>query len=323
MKMIFEREMLNQHVINHKSLLLILFLLLAFFHAKQQPSVTKNKEIDFVSDTQQPLFVEKLKLAPNHNTEATSMIFAEMLKNKPAVVYMLGDIVGLGSSNRKWRAADQFIDSCRKEKIAIHALLGNHDVMWTRKKGEHNFTKRFPQDDKIGYINVEDSIATIMLNSNFKKLSDDEIARQSAWYESALSKLESDQAVKMIIVCCHHAPYTNSLIVNSSPQVQKYFVPAFLQTKKCRLFITGHAHAFEHFKISGKDFLTIGGGGGLHQPLDSSANRIPDLASAYKPMFHYLSMQRNGNKLLIASHCLSPDFSGFKNGYSFEIKLTE
>jgi predicted MPP superfamily phosphohydrolase len=315
--------MINRSIIYYKTLLLILFLLLASLQAKQQQSVTKNKEIDFVSDTQQPLSIEKLKLPSNHNTEAASMIFAEILKNNPVVVYMLGDIVGVGSSNHKWQAADKFIDSCRKEKIAIHALLGNHDVMWTRKKGENNFGKRFPQDDKIGYINIEDSIATVMLNSNFKKLSNDEIAKQSAWYKSALLKLESDNAVMMIIVCCHHAPYTNSLIVNSSEKVQKYFVPAFLQAKKCKLFITGHAHAFEHFKISAKDFLVIGGGGGLHQPLDSSANRIPDLASTYKPLFHYLSMQRNWSKLLITSHFLTSDFSGFKNGYSFEIKLDE
>ncbi len=315
--------MINRSIIYYKILLLILFLLLASLQVKTQPLVTKNKEIDFVSDTQQPLSIEKLKLPSNHNTEATSMIFAEILKNNPAVVYMLGDIVGLGSSNRKWKTVDKFIDSSRKEKIAVHALLGNHDEMWTRKKGEYNFAKRFPQDDKIGYIQMEDSIATVMLNSNFNKLSAEEIIKQSAWYKSALLNLESDGRVVMIIVCCHHAPYTNSLIVRPSQQVRKYFVPLFLETNKCKLFITGHAHAFEHFKISTKDFLVIGGGGGLHQPLDSSVNKTVDLASTYKPIFHYLSMQREPNKLWITSHFLASDFSGFKNGYSFEIILNQ
>ncbi len=315
--------MINHHPINYKPLLLIIFFLSIFISAKPQQPATKNKEIDFVSDTQQPLAIEKIKLKSNHNTRATSMIFSEILKNNPEALYMLGDIVGLGSSNRKWKPVDKFIDSCHKEKIDIHALLGNHDVMWTRKKGERNFIKRFPLDNKFGYTSISDSIAVVMLNSNFKKLTDDEISKQSEWYKSELQKLDSSNEIKMIIVCCHHAPYTNSLIVGSSKLVQQYFVPDFLQTKKCKLFITGHAHAFEHFKISGKDFLTIGGGGGLHQPLDSSANKIPDLAETYKPMFHYLSIQRNGSALLITSHFLNQDFLGFQNGYSFEIKMTE
>jgi predicted MPP superfamily phosphohydrolase len=313
--------MTNLNIINSKWLLLVSFFLFSFIHAKSQQTTKQNKEIDFVSDTQQPLAIEKIKLKSNHNTKATSMIFSEILKNDPVALYMLGDIVGLGSSNRKWKTVDKFIDSCHKEKIEVHALLGNHDVMWTRKKGEKNFTKRFPQDDKLNYTSITDSIAIIMLNSNFKKLSDNEIEQQSVWYKLNLQKLDSNDAVKMIIVCCHHAPYSNSLIVGSSKQVQQYFVPGFLQTKKCKLFITGHAHAFEHFKISGKDFLTIGGGGGLHQPLNTSANKIADLASEYKPMFHYLAMLRNGNELLIISRFLTTDFTDFQNGYSFEIKM--
>src|ERR1700742_961630 len=107
------------------------------------------------------------------------------------------------------------------------------------------------------------------------------------WYKSTLSSLDNNTAIKTIIVSCHHAPYTNSTIVGCSKPVQQYFVPAYIQTKKCRLFITGHAHAFEHFKSQGKDFLVIGGGGGLHQPLDTSNSCISDLVSKYKPMFHY------------------------------------
>ena len=318
--MIFNTKMINRYSINYKPLLLTILLLSIFISAQPQQPATKNKEIDFVSDTQQPLTIEKIKLKSNHNTRATSLIFSEILKNNPAALYMLGDIVGLGSSNRKWRTVDKFIDSCHIEKIDIHALLGNHDVMWTRKKGEKNFSKRFPLDHKLGYTIITDSVAVVMLNSNFKKLNEDEIKSQSEWYKSELRKLDTSNEAKMIIVCCHHAPYTNSLIVGSSKPVQQYFVQDFLQTKKCKLFITGHAHAFEHFKISEKDFLTIGGGGGLHQPLDTSANKIPELASTYKPMFHYLSMQRNGSRLFITSHFLNSDFSGFQNGYSFEIK---
>jgi len=297
----------------YKHILLLFFLFSGI--------VTRSQtEIDFVSDTQAPMTVEKIKLHANHNTLATAMIFSEMLKNKPLAVYMLGDVVSVGSSNHKWKMVDNFVDSCHENKITVHALLGNHDVMWTRKKGEMNFAKRFPDFKDIGYVTITDSIAVIMLNSNFKKLSSDEIAQQQNWYQTTLKSLDSNDAVKIIIVSCHHAPFSNSLIVHSSIPVQKYFVPDFLHTRKCKLFITGHAHSFEHFTFSGKDFLVIGGGGGLHQPMDTSANKIPDLASQYKPMFHYLSLQRYGDSLLLVSHFVKQDFTGFEKGYSFEIK---
>jgi hypothetical protein len=234
---------------------------------------------------------------------------------------MLGDVVGVGSNNRKWVGIDKFIDNCKKNDIAVHALLGNHDIMWSRSRGEINFQKRFPDNVDVGYVSITDSLAVVMLNSNFKKLSAKEIDKQEKWYVSELGKLNADGAIKAIIVSCHHAPYSNSRIVGSSTPVQHYFVPPFIQTPKCCLFITGHAHAFEHFNYAGKDFLVIGGGGGLHQPLDTSARRRPDIASGYKPAFHYLSIERSNDALLITSHYLRPDFSGIEKGYSFEIKL--
>jgi UDP-2,3-diacylglucosamine pyrophosphatase LpxH len=302
--------------------LLSSFLLISFLYSKAQQSLP-NHEIDFVSDTQQPMEIEKLKLHANHNLQATAMIFSDILKNNPLAVYMLGDIVALGYSNHKWHKVDQFIDSCRKVGIAVHGLLGNHDVMFDDKKGEKNFTKRFPDNIRTGYIAVTDSVAVVLLNSNFKKLSVTDKAKQLKWYESKLAELDRDDAIKTIIVCCHHSPYSNSLIVGSSVLVQKGFVPAYLRSKKCSLFISGHSHNFEHFKFSGKNFLVIGGGGGLHQPLDTSAKSIPDIAHNYKPMFHYLSIQRETGKLLITSTFLKNDFSGFAKGYSFEINIIQ
>ena len=291
------------------------------FQKNDDPDTNSHHEIDFISDTQQPMVLEELRLHPDHNTKATSLLLGDILQRKPLGIYLLGDVVALGSSNHKWSAMDRFFDSCRKNNIAVHGLLGNHDLMWSRKKGETNFQHRFPDNVDIGYISMTDSIAVVLLNSNFNKLSAIEIDKQERWYASTLDSLNREKSVKTIIVCCHHAPFSNSRIVGSSAQVRLYFVPAFIQTTKCKLFITGHAHAFEHFKYSGKNFLVIGGGGGLHQPLDTSAGRIPDIAFDYKPMFHYLSIQRLGDTLLLTSHFLKSDFSGIERGYSFLLSV--
>lgn len=230
---------------------------------------------------------------------------------------MLGDVVGLGFSNHKWKKVDLFLDSCRKQGTNVCAVLGNHEVMGRPKKGESNFQKRFPMNVRTGYVSVTDSVAIVLLNSNFKKLSTEDEKIQAGWYKSTMAVLETDSSVKAIIVCCHHAPYTNSKIVKCADKVQQYFVDEYIRSKKAQLFITGHAHAFEHFKVKGKDFLVIGGGGGLHQPLGDPAKGYNDAAADYKPMFHYLSVKRLGDKLFTTSHCIKTDFSGFDCGYSF------
>ncbi len=79
--------------------------------------------------------VEKIILRSNHNIKATSLLFSDMLKSRPLAIYMLGDVVAVGSINHKWNRVDRFLDSCRKNTIAVHGLLGNHDIMWNRNTG--------------------------------------------------------------------------------------------------------------------------------------------------------------------------------------------
>jgi hypothetical protein len=275
--------------------------------------------IAFASDTQQPMWVEKLFLKSNHNEMATSMIFQDVDQQRPAAFFILGDVVSLGYKNKTWTAVDSYIKQCAKDSIPVYATLGNHEVIFNAKRGTDNFRRRFPMYKPAGYSEVVDSVAVVLLNSNFSKMSAADIAAQDNWYTAALQQLDADPAVKCIIVGCHHSPYTKSKVVKPSPGVQQHFVPAFIRSKKCLLFLSGHSHNFERFSSQGKCFLVIGGGGGLHQPLHAKAVSR-DLAADYKPMFHYLLIRRLGDSLQIVSRRLAPDFSGFSDGLSFSVK---
>lgn len=290
----------------------------SLFAAKaQSPTASSSNNIYFVSDTQQPMLVEKLWLKSNHNRQATAGIFTSILKERPKSLYMLGDVVGLGSSNHKWKKVDAFLDSCRSNGTTVCGVLGNHEVMGMAKKGEANFQKRFPMNVRTGYVSITDSVAVVLLNSNFSTLTDDENKFQREWYKKTLADLDASPEIKAVIVCCHHAPFTNSKIVKCSNKVQDNFVQDYIQSKKAQLFITGHAHAFERFRMQGKDFVVIGGGGGLHQPLNNTEKCLPDLATGYKPPFHYLSVKRIADKLYVTSHAINDAFNGFSEGYSF------
>ncbi len=279
----------------------------------------KHPILAFTSDTQQPMTVEKIFLKSNRNEEATKMIFRDVNALKPAAFFILGDVVSVGYRNSKWKDIDKYIAELKKDSIPVYATLGNHEVMFIASKGIKQFRSRFPEFKPEGYTEVIDSVAVVLLNSNFDKMKAIEIKTQDDWYIETMKKLDANPAVRAIIVGCHHSPYTNSTIVKPSIMVQQKFVPAFIASKKAQLFLTGHSHNFERFKMQGKDFLVIGGGGGLHQPL-LKAFITPDLEPKYKPAFHYLQVSREGNKLNILSRQLKTDFSGFDDGITFKVE---
>jgi len=281
---------------------------------------SKKPVIAFASDTQEPMWIETLWLKTDHNLKATKMIFHDVDSLRPKAFFILGDVVSLGRSKSAWKNIDRYIGRMVKDSIPVYATLGNHEVMFNAKKGIRNFRKRFPAYDPAGYVEVVDSVAVVLLNSNFSAMSLTAITNQNTWYQAKLDALDNDPAIKMVIVGCHHSPYTNSTIVTPSQGVTLNFVPPFIKSKKAILFLSGHSHNFESFKMQGKHFLVIGGGGGLHQPLRANNDKMHDLASDYKPEFHYLEVSREGDKLHILSRRLKPDFLGFDDGYTLTIK---
>ena len=187
--------------------------------------------------------------------------------------------------------------------------------------GERNFQTRFPDQVNTGYMINQDSIAIVMLNSNFSKMTKENIRIQDVWYGKIMKEMDSNDSIKAIIVSCHHSPYSDSKLVGSSRLVQEKFALPYIQSIKARLFISGHAHIFQHFIINGKNFLVIGGGGGLYHPIKSNRSGHIDMAPDYKPRYHYIAVSVYNNFLELISHKLKDDFTGTEEGLKFIIPL--
>lgn len=268
----------------------------------------------FVADTQAPMFVETLLLRSHNNRKATKLLFQDVLQRHPDAFFLLGDLVNLGYSNRQWKPIDRYVESLRQAGIPVNAILGNHEVMGRPRLGMRKFQQRFPDHQPTGYCKCFGEVAVVLVNSNFSVLSVNEDAAQTVWYQKTLEELDLDNNVRFIITGCHHSPFTASRIVKPSKEVEEKFVPAFLQSRKSCLFLSGHCHAYEHYKVESKDFLVIGGGGGLKQPLRQSIGTLVDVALDYKPLFHYVTVEVLGDMLEVTSRHIKKDFSGFEEG---------
>lgn len=276
---------------------------------------SKGPLIVFTSDTQSPLLAEHIIRRLDRNEKATEMIFKDVIAVRPSCLFILGDVVSLGYNNTKWKMIDVYLKQCADNRIPVYAVTGNHDLMGNGARGRQNFQARFAAHNFTGYSEVVDSVAVILLNSNFTKMTAAEIVNQDNWYASTLEQMDNNPAVKLAIVGCHHSPFTNSRAAKPSAAVREKFVQGFIQSKKCVLFLSGHSHNFEQFNQQGKCFFVIGGGGGPHQPMYSGKKEIThDLSAGYKPAFHYLEVRRSHDSLLLISRQVNADFSGLNDG---------
>src|SRR6476620_11228774 len=284
---------------------------------------TTNHTIAFAADTQAPMFVETILLRKHNNRKATQLLFADVLNRNPAAFFLLGDLVNLGYSKRQWRPIDRYVEALRKNNIPVHAILGNHEVMGRPREGMRKFQERFPDHELTGYVVCLNNVAIVLVNSNFSTLSVNEEVTQTVWYKRTLETLDEDANVDFIITGCHHSPFTNSRIVKPSKEVEEKFIPPFLQSRKSCLFLSGHCHAYEHYKVEGKDFMVIGGGGGLKQPLRQGIGTLADIALDYKPLFHYVMVEVSRDTLQVTSYHIKQDFSGFEDGRKTVIKKAD
>ena len=306
------------------SIILLLTLPFDICLADKADGFNENPEgsIIFVSDTQAPLEAEKIYMKMNRNTEATDLIFKEILNKKHASVFHMGDLVALGYNPHSWKAIDGFVDRLKEEKIPFYPILGNHEFIMFPLVGLEQFESRFPEHSFTGSLHIINGLAVILLNSNFLHMTKGAIQQQQSWYEKTISICEGDSAIKAVIVGCHHPPYTDSKNISFNKRVRQSLVPPFLQNKKTILFLSGHSHTFEHFVNGGKKFLNIGGGGGpQHKTVDKDED-LPNEVTRLKHKienFFYIKTILSKDHLKLSVQELNMDFSGFHTAYHMDL----
>ncbi len=152
--------------------------------------------------------------------------------------------------------------------------------------------------------------------------------QQQEWYLNELHTLEQDSTIKLVAVGCHHPPFSNSTIVGHSQEVRDEFVPPFMKSSKCRLFISGHAHTFQYFKdtLANKHFLVIGGGGGLLHTLNAGEpGELQDQVqwdTEYR-MFHFVRGSFSTKEFILNVMMLTEDLKGPQSVYKVLIPLND
>lgn len=216
-----------------------------------------------IADTQSTLEAEVWR--ENNDAERRKLLPA-VARTKPAFVVIAGDLVSWGSSTGRWREFDERSRDLHANGIPVLPVPGNHDY-W----GDNELRLYFAHFPEIRgqrwYERRYGPLALIFVDSNAGPLGEQAWQTQIDWYGATLDRLENDESVAAILVFLHHAPFTNSTVVDDDANVGRAFVPRFLKKGKTLAMVTGHAHGYERFEKQGKAFIVTGGGGGPRGPL--------------------------------------------------------
>lgn len=273
------------------------------------------------------MWFESLFVSRNNNERATELLLHHIAADSSITALVhLGDVTESSSRDHAWHRIDSLFHPLLERKVALYGTMGNHDYLFSAMAGEKNFIQRFPAFQRLGSVTKFPPLALILLNSNFSNLTDEETARQLQWYNAQLDSLDRDTTITMVVVGCHHPPFTNNTVIDPSKEVETMFVPPFLRHGKCLLFLSGHSHAFEHFQQHGKDFLVLGGGGGLQHSLRTGERqRWQDKFPFHteKRMFHYLRADVGEISLVLTILMLKEDFSEIVPVYTITLSPSE
>lgn len=261
-----------------------------------RPPGWTNLRIAVVGDLQR---TSRYEVWRERNTIQPRLI-KQIASNCPDALILLGDQVFEGSSTADWQYFDNAMKPISKIGIPVYPLYGNHEYFGVDAIARSNMRWRFPIASRTWYSVAMDSIGFVMLNTNFDEMSRDSAILQLRWFKTEIRTMTENPAIRSIIVCGHHPPFTNSSIVQDEMILRRYFLPVFERSYKGQLWLSGHSHAYEHFLHNGRHYVVSGGGGGPRHLVisEEGIRRHKDLyeGNPIRP-FHYLLVRRNAGTL--------------------------
>lgn len=269
-------------------------------------SVRPRPVVGILGDTQRTSLLEVWR---ERNDRQREVLLRQLAKQRPDVLIHLGDMVFYGSDHDDWDYFDRMMEPARRAGISVLPILGNHEYFGVDDIMQEHVRLRFGDAPLRWSSVVIDSVAYVLLNTNYREIGLDVMEQQRQWYTRTMQQFERADSVLFIVVCGHHPPYTNSTVVDDDELLQQYFLPAYMLSRKTAAWFSGHAHAYEHFYIDWKHFVVSGGGGGPRQrlltgPGEQHIDMYQPAAEAVLRPFHYCTVERSGRTLHVVMHPL-------------------
>jgi hypothetical protein len=236
-------------------------------------------------------------------------VIDRILELEPAYIVNSGDLVGSGGERVSWARFDATYAAVREKGVPYFPALGNHEYHDFGTRALDYYFTRFPDlKGRKWYAFRAGYVQQIILDSNYRHLTDGEKAEQSAFLTKTLEAAEADASVKVVILLYHAPAYTNSLVHGPSYWSQQNFVDPAASSKKPQMHVVGHVHSYERFTIGGGRHYIVSGGGGaplMDVETDPKLVRVKPAFEGPKRRWHnFVHLEALPNVLRIKVHAL-------------------
>lgn len=273
--------------------------------------------ITLLGDTQRTHWIERL-MGRKQNAGVAEKIFKEIATQKPDALFLLGDLVCVGSSQEDWRWYDSIFLPIKNNKITTHAIWGNHDLLWFKSESKKNAIQRFECLKDSFYTRTFGLLKIISLNTCKPQMSKQEWLDQLHWLKNEITKTDEDKTIKRFVILGHHPAYTNSIGLGSNDWVKDELLSIAVSSPKFLTYFSGHAHTYEKIKVKNHLYFVSGGGGGPQRKLKKISSYNDLFNGGESRPFHFLNLELNDSQLIIHAMALN----NAKNSFSLLDKTT-
>ena len=88
-----------------------------------------SQSVVFLSDTQDPIWIETFWLDENNNVEIKKSIFDKIIGHNPKAIFHMGDLTALGFLNRDWIEIDKWVNRSKTEIKYIIKQIGKYQKL--------------------------------------------------------------------------------------------------------------------------------------------------------------------------------------------------
>jgi len=233
------------------------------------------------------------------NPVARRALIGRMASEKPAAIFIGGDLVYDGSNPDDYETYRTETDTWLKAKIPIFAALGNHEFRGCERDASpclENWWKAAVRSEVRPFrwysVALGPKILVLLLDSDSSLKPGSE---QRIWFEQQLAHTASQ--VKFVMVVMHYPPVRDPIFprAKDEAEVEKYLSKQARSLPARVIVVSSHVHNYERFLRADVTYLVSGGGGAKPVPVLRMFGERSRLHTAEN--FHYLRFRLEGGVL--------------------------
>jgi acid phosphatase type 7 len=233
------------------------------------------------------------------NAVARRALVAKMASEKPAAIFIGGDLVYEGSSPEDYETYKTETAVWSQAKIPIFPALGNHEFRGCDKDVSPclaNWWRAAVPSAVRSFrwysVSLGPKILVLLLDSDSSLKPGSE---QRTWFEQQIANAGSQ--IEFVFVVLHYPPVRDPIFprVKDEKEIARY-LSNHTHSLQARIVVVGsHIHNYERFRRDDVTYLVSGGGGAKPVPVLRLFGELSKLDTAVN--FHYLRFRLEGGNL--------------------------